>query len=82
MRVWAFNFTIGENYDEREIEELFEILEGRGAQYHRFEDGQHWVRIPEDYDYLPFYETVKDCKSVSQIDDSIRLIHPTSLANI
>lgn len=67
-QVHSFGFHIRDNYDEREIEELLETLEGRGADYEHLGDGWYVVTVPEYLGWVPFYRTVQNCDSVREMD--------------
>lgn len=71
MKVWAFEFRISGNYDERQVEELLELLEMRGAYYKHQGGPTYKLHVPEPLDYKPFYQTVLDCESVSWVDNTI-----------
>lgn len=68
-RVHSFGFCVGFPYDERELEELLKTIEYRGGDYeHLGEPGWYVVIVPYDLDWVPFYQTVKQCSSVIEID--------------
>lgn len=70
-RVHSFHFKVAECYDEREIEDLFETLENRGADYKHEGEGWYVVTIPENLGWPPFYETVKKCNSIAQVERGV-----------
>jgi len=63
-----FHFQVKALYDERELEELLEILERRGATSVHKGDGRFRVCIPIDIPWIPFYQTIRDCESVQMTD--------------
>lgn len=68
-------FHISERCDKREIKELFEVLEARGADYgygsHLSERGWYELRIPQEFDWQPYYQALQLCNSVDQVSDYI-----------
>ena len=66
----GFRFQIDPNYNDHELSDLFEILEGRGADcMHLGPSEPDWylVHIPHELRWIPFARTAKDCPSVSAI---------------
>ena len=55
-------------YSEPELEVLLETMERRGASYHHMGDGRYRVEVSAEYLWLPFYQTIRDCGSVSLTD--------------
>jgi len=74
MKCERLAFELGEPYDEREVEDLLELLQSRGADYKRDQGARYHLFIPLGMDYKPFYETLKDCSSVRWVDD---ILYPT-----
>ena len=75
-------FHVSETYDEREIEELFETIESRGAFYNRFRNQQRgWYEllVPHEFQWEPFYETLQACSSVDDISNFIEFCGRTFL---
>ena len=79
MRHFLFEFFIKENYDERELENLLEFLEERGATYSHVRGCGYEVMGPEELNYLPFYKTVKECPSVEKMGEYVVYENPRSL---
>ena len=71
MRNFLFEFFIKEGYDERELENLLEFLEERGATYSHVRGCGYEVMGPEELNYLPFYKTVKECPSVEKMGEYV-----------
>jgi len=63
-----FGLQVKDLHSERELGDLLEILEQRGAFYHQLGDGRYRLRIPTDLPWIPFYKTLRDCKSVELTD--------------
>lgn len=70
-RIHSFHFKVAECYDERELEALLETLENRGATYKHEGEGWYVVTVPENLGWPPFYETVKTCSSVSEVERGV-----------
>lgn len=71
MRCERLAFELSQSYGEREVEELFELLQSRGADYKREKGARYHLFIPLGMDYEPFYKTLKDCPSVRWVDDTL-----------
>lgn len=71
MTVWSFDFKISPNYDERQVEELLELLEVRGAHYKHEGGPLYRLHVPEPLDYKPFYQAILDCESIAWVDQTI-----------
>jgi hypothetical protein len=72
-------FTVSQYYNERTLEDLFELLEGRGAQIQRISGPLHHLFIPIDQDPYPFYDTVRFSDSISRVETMfcpVALNHP------
>ena len=63
-----FHFQVKPLYHERELEELLEGMERRGAGYQHLGDGRYRLRIPTDIPWVPFFQTIRDCESVQLTD--------------
>jgi len=59
-----------EAYCEREIEDVLETLERRGAWYAHCGEGLFEVCVPIDLLWTPFYETLAACESVDVVDST------------
>lgn len=70
-RFHSFHFKVAECYDERELEDLFETLENRGADYRHEGEGWYVVSVPEHLGWPPFYETVKQCNSIAEVERGV-----------
>ena len=66
----GFRFQIHLNYDEDALQDLFEVLEDRGAHcMHLAPVEPYWylVHIPHGLRWIPFMRTAKDCPSVKSV---------------
>lgn len=57
-------FEVSPLYHERELEELLEILERRGAEYTHCGDGFYELRVPYTLPWIVFYDALQDSDSV------------------
>jgi hypothetical protein len=64
----VFHFQVRALYNERELEELLELLERRGASYYHKGDGRFRLTIPLGLNWTPFYQTMRDCRSIELTD--------------
>lgn len=65
MKARMFEFFVASTYDEREIEELFETLEMRGAIYEHKIGSAYRLYVPAELDPTPFRETLWDSPSIA-----------------
>ncbi len=69
----TFHFQIRDEYDEREIEDLLETLERRGADYEHLGKGLHQVSVPVEILWTPFYQAVAHCNSTDIVAEQCYL---------
>lgn len=62
-----FRFRVKDLYSEREIEDLLETLERRGANYAHLGEGWYEVEVAPVYSWMPFYRTMQDCDSIQEV---------------
>ncbi len=60
----VLSFQIKPLYCEREVEEMLEMMERRGAFYLHMGDGIYKLRVPDTIPWIPFFLTIKACGSV------------------
>jgi hypothetical protein len=63
-----FHFQVRALYNERELEELLEVLERRGAAYTHKGDGRFRLTVPTNLNWTPFWQTMRDCPSIQLTD--------------
>lgn len=63
-----FHFQVKPLYCEKELEEVLEIAERRGAHCSHLGDGKFRMAIPTEFSWIAFYKTLKDCDSVELTD--------------
>lgn len=68
MTCWSLVFEISSEYDEREVENLLELLENLGAFYSHINGPSYRLFIPENFKCDLFYQTLLDCRSVGSVD--------------
>ena len=62
------HFQVKPLYNEKQLEELLEVIERRGAIYSHLGDGRYRASIPTEILWIPFYQTIRDCWSVELTD--------------
>lgn len=71
-RVRTFRLKVSENYDERELENLLELFEDRGADYAYLDPvskpGWYSLVVPWELDLRPFLLTAEECPSVERVE--------------
>lgn len=81
-KVSVLHFQVAEPYCERALENLLEIIEGRGATYKQMEHDGSWyeVIIPETLSWVPFYSTISNAsEAVKRVERSVE--HATVVYN-
>lgn len=58
-----FYFRTSDSYRGGELEELLNIVSIRGADCQYLGNERFRMRVPAEFFWVPFYKTVKDCKS-------------------
>lgn len=70
-------FRVSDCYDERELEELLEELDGRGAHYRSLSElsdpGWFELAVPEDFPWEPYRATLWECNSVDRVSNVIQM---------
>ena len=74
MIVDRLDFRFSEYYNEREVEQLLEELTSRGASYGVVEGPNYHLDIPQNLDFTPFYQTLRDCESVAWVAAKTRIV--------
>lgn len=64
---YPLSFEITLEYDEREVEDLLELLENLGAVYRYVGGPLYYLFIPEEFNQAPFEQILLDCDSVTKV---------------
>ncbi len=82
-RYSVIRFHVSEHYSEREIEDLFEQLEGRGAYYKRVENlkipGWFELSVPRSLPYSLYAEALAACESVDKVENLVVITDQVSI---
>ena len=68
-----FCFQIKDEYDEREVEDLLDILERRGSRYKHLGEGLYRISVPVEILWTPFFQAAARCPSVEVVEDQCHL---------
>lgn len=73
----VLRFHVSEYYSERELENLLEELEARGAHYKEMkalsDPGWFELAVPWDLPFEPYRDTLNECGSIDQVSNFITL---------
>lgn len=74
----VIRFHISESYSEREIEDLFEEMEKRGAYYQlvsqRPNPGWFELAVPRECSWEPYHNTLKACESIDEVENFVAIV--------
>lgn len=74
VRVLAFEFQVKSKFKQRAFDDLLEIIRERGATccHHVDSNDVYIVEIPAEWDWTPFYNTIRESEVVASISREFR----------